>query len=473
MGLLISLTSCLGDLDVKQKAGISNNEAWKQPADADAALRGAMNLLRTTFSTSYIAWGEFRTGLWGPGISSEAATELIWKNQINAGNAHSEWRSMYSTINQANLIMQYVPEMEFGNEQDKNRILGSALYIRAFCYYWIARIWGDAPLCLQPFESDNQDDLYPSRSPKAMLFDQVEADLTEAIKYMENGTSAASNLPNIDAAYLLLTDYYMWMSKVEKDASALAKARISCDAVLDKASLLPVFSDIFNINNKLNDEIIFAITMQKDEKEGGFSSDWLVPIQYVSNQYIENPVKVGSHQQWSFITDEYKTLLGSVQSDQRKDATYSTFYDSGNKMDHQWINKYAGLWENGTRSFCSDIIIYRYADVLLFDAEIKCEEGDIPGALASLNQIAERAYGIKEFYSTGNKEDILDNILTEREKEFCAEGKIWWDFIRMGVVFEKVASLEGKDNNRNILLWPISQTALNLNPNLEQTEIEY
>ena len=72
-----------------------------------------------------------------------------------------------------------------------------------------------------------------------------------------------------------------------------------------------------------------------------------------------------------------------------------------------------------------------------------------------------------------DKETVLDNILTERLKEFCAEGKIWWDYIRMGVVFEKVPALKGKENNNNILLWPVSQSALNLNENLEQTEIEY
>ena len=219
--------------------------------------------------------------------------------------------------------------------------------------------------------------------------------------------------------------------------------------------------------------LIFAISMVKDEKEGGFASDWLVPIQYVSDKYIENPVKVGSHQQWSFMTDEYISILNEVPADTRIKATYETFHDDEKNADLRWINKYAGTWENGARSFCSDIVMYRYPDVLLFDAEICCEENDLDGALASLNQVAQRAYGEEDYYKTASKEDILDDILTERLKEFCGEGKIWWDYIRMGVVFDRVASLEGKENNKNILLWPVAQTALNLNDNLEQTEIEY
>ena len=471
-GIVFMMTACIGDLDVKQKAGISNNEAWESAADAEAAVNGGMNLLRAAFSSSYIAWGEFRTGLWGPGRASEAATELIWKNQINPGNAQASWKSLYNLINQANLILKYAPGIEFNNEADKNRVIGSGYYLRALSYYWIVRLWGDAPLCLEPFESDSQEGIFPFRAPKADILARIESDLVEAKRLM-TGTTASANRPNIDAVNVLMTDYYLWMYKVELDDTALAKARTSCDDVLGNKSLLPAFADIFNINNKLNGEVIFALSMVKDEKEGGFAADWLVPIQYVASQYVENPVKVGSHQQWSFITDEYKALFNSVPGDTRKDATYQTFYDDVMKTDLQWMNKYAGLWENSARSFCSDIIVYRYADVLLFDAEIKCYQDDISGAVSSLNEIAERAYGVQDYYEVTDKETVLDNILTERLKEFCAEGKLWWDYIRMGVVFEKVPSLKGKENNKNILLWPVSQSALNLNENLEQTVIEY
>ena len=43
----------------------------------------------------------------------------------------------------------------------------------------------------------------------------------------------------------------------------------------------------------------------------------------------------------------------------------------------------------------------------------------------------------------------------------------------MDVVFDKVSKLKGKQNNKNILLWPLSNDSLNGNPKLQQTEIEY
>ena len=42
--------------------------------------------------------------------------------------------------------------------------------------------------------------------------------------------------------------------------------------------------------------------------------------------------------------------------------------------------------------------------------------------------------------------DLNEAIVTERMKEFAAEGKLWWDFIRLGVVFKKAPYLIGREN---------------------------
>lgn len=467
----VLLGACHGDLDIAQKGGITTGGAWKTEGDAEAAKNGMMSTFRAAFATDYMYWGEYRTALWGKGIESQPARDQVYNNDISAAHPQTNWESLYTTINQCNLILKYTPGLDFGNEKDRERILGTALYGRAFCYYWIARIWGDAPLLLEGFESDKQNNLYPSRTSVAGLYAQVEADLTLAETYLKGQSAILANVATVEAVNTLQTDFYLWMYKVVKDDTALEKARTACTAVLGKKSLLPKYEDIFNVKQKLNAEVIFVWSMIKEEKEGGFQADWLVPIQYVSGQYIENPVKIGSHQQWAFITDNYKTIFASVASDSRRLATYDTFYDVEKKKELQWINKYAGTWENAARVFNSDIIVYRYADVLLFDAEIKNAQNRSDDAITNLNLIAERAYGVKDYYAKGQtKEKVDELILTERLKEFCGEGKLWWDLIRFGVVFDKVKSLEGRENSKNVLLWPVHQQSLNDNPNLKQTE---
>ena len=110
--------------------------------------------------------------------------------------------------------------------------------------------------------------------------------------------------------------------------------------------------------------------------------------------------------------------------------------------------------------------IFLYA--LLFKAEIENELNGTP--LSYLNQIAQRAYGKENYYpSTLTKEEINEAIFNERLKEFAAEGKSWWDYIRMGYVFTKIPSLLGRQNETNILLWPISSDCFENNPNIRQT----
>lgn len=474
--------SCHGDLDVVQKGQVTGGDAWNNQSNAQANMYGLMSTFRATFATDYMYWGEYRTQIWGKGNETQPAREYVYTNNIASTHAQADWTNLYTTINHANLILKYVPGIGFSDNAQKDQVLGVAYFVRAFCYYWIGRIWGDAPVLTDGFESDGQEGLYPSRDPADVVFQQVGSDLDAAVNHLLNAPSTTADLPTLVAAYTLQTDYYLWMAKVRQDNTALDKARTACDNALAAASgkqLLANFADIFSVTNKLNPEVIFAWPMKKDEKEGGFQADWLCAIQYVSEKYIENPVKVGSHQQWAMFTEEFRDIIdetlvnGVVVEDQRARVSYDYFLDvEKNNTTHRWINKYAGTWSEGTRIFDSDIIVYRYADLLMFDAEIKNDQNLKDEAITALNLIAQRAYNRANFYpKTLTKEEVYDTILREREKEFCAEGKLWWDFIRLGVVFEEVPSLVGREIEKNILLWPISNTSMDKNPNLVQTEI--
>lgn len=108
-----------------------------------------------------------------------------------------------------------------------------------------------------------------------------------------------------------------------------------------------------------------------------------------------------------------------------RSVSYDFFLDvEKNNTTHRWINKYAGTWTEGARIFDSDIIVYRYADLLMFDAEIKNDQNQKDAAVDAINQVAQRAYGRTNFYpKTLSKEEVDAVLLREREKEFCAEGQ--------------------------------------------------
>ena len=468
---LFFLNACHDDLNITQKSAISAPSMWQDEDDANSAMYGLYNQFRSTFSSGLIFWGEYRTGLWGDGLTGQTARDQVYQNQIPTNHTFADWGDLYSTINDANLILKYVPFIPFKDEIKKNKILANAYYVRAFCYYWIGRIWGDAPVLLNGFESDKQDDLYPTRQSANEVFQQVGEDIENGIKLMPTNITDR-NLASTGSLNMLKADYCLWMYKVRKaDNSMLENAETSISFVLNSQnySFENSFSAIFT--NELGKEIIFAWSYIQDEYTGGYPADYLVPSQYISVSAIENPVKVGSHQQWTFYTEEYKALLSENVNDQRRKVSFETYFDVSKNATFQWINKFTGTWLNGTRIFDSDIIVYRYADAILLDAEIKLAKKDLNGALTSLNKIAKRAYGVDNYYTSSvSPNELTDNILKERMKEFAAEGKLWWDYIRMGVVFQKAPYLKGRENETNVLLWPISQTSINKNPNLIQTQ---
>lgn len=466
----VLLTSCHGDLDITQKSEISANSMWKSESDATSAMYGLYNKFRAAFSSGYVYWGEYRTGLWADGLAGQVDRDQVYQNQIATNHGYANWADLYTTINLANLIIKYTPNISFSNEDAQNKVLANAYYVRAFCYYWIGRVWGNAPLLLEGFESDQQEGLFPTRQSADEIFKQVGSDIEEALKLIPASVSSR-NMASNGSINMLKADYNLWMYKVRNAGDAsLNNAATAVNAVLNNSlySLDKSFANIFK--NEQGSEIIFAWSYIQDEYVGGYPGDYLVPSQYVSAEAIENPVKVGSHQQWCFYTDEYKELLSENKEDQRTIVSYETYFDAPKNATFQWINKFAGTWTNGTRIFDADVIVYRYADAVLFDAEIKMAKKDLGGAITALNKIAERAYGTANFYpSSLSANDLNEAIVTERMKEFAAEGKLWWDYIRLGVVFKKAPYLVGRDNELNVLLWPVAQTSINKNPNLTQT----
>ncbi len=467
---LMMLPSCNDDLNVENISSVASTSMWKDKDDAEAAMYGLYNQFRSAFSWGYIFWGEYRTGLWGDGLISETSRWQVFQNQIPTNHTYADWTDLYTTINDANLLIKYTPSISFKNETEKNTILANAYFVRAFCYYWIGRIWGDAPILLNGFESDKAEDLYPTRNPAVEVFKQVENDIQQALSLMPDSINTR-NLASPGGINMLRADYDLWMYKVRNAGeSYLNDAKVAIQTVLNDPnySLEDDYSNIFDDN--LGSEIIFAWSYIQDEYEGGFPTDYLVPSQYISSEYINNPVTTGSHQQWEFLTPDYEAFLSSDPSDTRTKETFETFYDPGKKATFQWINKYKGHWINDTRIFDSDIIVYRLADAILFDAEIKMYQKDIVGATKDLNVIARRAYKKENYYHNMMTADQLkESLVSERKKEFGAEGKLWWDFIRLGVAFKENPYLTGRENENNVLLWPISQSSINKNPNLKQT----
>ena len=167
--------------------------------------------------------------------------------------------------------------------------------------------------------------------------------------------------------------------------------------------------------------------------------------------------------------------------DYRKDVTYFT---SGKTISGQTVTfaphiyKYRPTSHPGPQD--TNWPIYRYAEVLLFNAEALNELGRTAEAVTFLNQVRARARK-----GTGNEnrpqpanysgpmtqDAVRDAIIEERRIETVFEGDRWFDLIRRGPAYFLNAMKRdpyATDVTATDMLWPIPQRAIDANSNLTQ-----
>jgi hypothetical protein len=108
----------------------------------------------------------------------------------------------------------------------------------------------------------------------------------------------------------------------------------------------------------------------------------------------------------------------------------------------------------------NDFPVYRYADVLLMQAECNVRLGNVTAAAPFLNQVRERA-GLSDIAAP-----TLDNIYDERGFELNMEGHRRQDMIRFGKFLLPHGFVQTTPAYR--MLFPIPTEALNANTTLKQ-----
>lgn len=471
LSVSVLLSSCHGDLNVEQPSYFTTASMWTSESDAESAVNGMYSLFRVAFNENLAVYGDLRGALYGPGMISSKDYDRLAANDLSRDITGSNWAAIYTVINECNLILKYAPQIEFSSESKRNEVMANAYFVRGWCYFQIARIWGDAPVVTSGYESETQEDMYPSRNPQAEVFAQVENDANEAVRLMPASVSGIHKA-NAASVNMLKADYYLWKAKrLGGGDAALNEARTAVNEVLgnSKFGFEDNFADIFGVENEKSKEIIFSMDFTRNEYTGGYPSMFLGVEQYLEDKSLaNNPIPIGSHNQYLSITDEYEAFLTS-EYDTRSEVSFGVYQEPSIRW--RWIAKYEGEWTSETRYFSSDLIVYRYAEAILMQAEIENALNNPAGATAALGRIAQRAYGDQSKYaSLSDKAEIDKVIVDEILREFVAEAKSWWTFVRFGVAFDRVPSLNGREGETNILLWPVATACINTNPNIKQTD---
>ena len=475
--LFILPTSCKKAIEVLPTSILTSSTFWKTESDAIGALNGMYVNLRSDAAINLFILGEARAQTMSQALAGTVGLDIYYLNSLNVDNISVSWGGFYKTIDAANLLLKYVPEINITMAGSKNNILAQAYTMRAFCYFVMAKAWGGVPIRTEPTEGYDPLTIQKERASVDDVFKLIKADLNQAILLFPNNNFATGrNTWTKAGANTLKADVFLWTAKLMNGGNADLQTALTAlnDVQSADVGLLPVFADIFNYNNKGNREVIMSSRFQVNESANNY-------YEYMYVNASNNPSNV------SQATKDYVGVIGSGNAgnsimqvaapvralftvdDTRKGAAFYEIRSTTNA----YIASIAGTKGNGTvvsgiRHFKNDVMIYRYADVLLMKAEAKNALGQDPSP--EINLVRTRAYGAANMgirtYVNDTKDTNDAAILQERLLELVTEGKRWDDVRRFDKVNNLVPSMAGAPAFK--LLFPIGTSVISLEPKVTE-----
>ncbi|SEW51095.1 RagB/SusD family nutrient uptake outer membrane protein [Chitinophaga arvensicola] len=328
----------------------------------------------------------------------------------------------YLTISRANAVLDKIDASAIP-DSSKKQFKGEALFLRAFVYFDLVRLYGKVPLVIRTeTTSEAQND---KRNDVTEVYAQIEKDLQ----------AAASSLP---AVYTNANDYGRatagsangLLGKVYVTEKKWAAATTVLKNVTGY-TLLTDYAALYNPAAAINPEVLFTIRFKKglSPSEGNYFFTDMVPFSFYFNgvAYGGSNNNRPTHDIVSAYETGDKRLIASLDTVSYKNATTT---QPGN-----YVKKYLdppGATGDGGNSFP----VLRYADVLLLQAEALNEQGYSaatgPGsAFDFLNQVRRRAGLLgKTQTELPDQGSFRDAIFAERRVELAFENNRWFDLIR-------------------------------------------
>jgi hypothetical protein len=507
--IILSIWSCKKDfLDREPLDQFSESSLWGSENDVLAALNGCYSGWE---SGSYIFYLDC--------ASDNAFNPYPWEGYMQLGNAGllsanntgvNKWG--FNTIQKCNWFLANIGKTTI-NEDLKKRTAAEARFLRAYQYFLLSQLYGDAPLITANLTTEEANAI--TRTPKA-----------EVVKFVLDELAAIA--PDLPDSYSGSDE-----GRVTKGAAWSLKARTelfnqqyqnciaSCNNVIGKYTLYPSYTDMFRIQYEHNSEIIldveyiandvplYNLGVTVPESNGGWWS--INPTQNLVDSYemsngklITDPTS-GYNPEDPYNNRDPRLLASIIAPGSLYEGNY---FDPLNpsSIDYYAAYSYTGyvakkyishladipdMWNSGL-----NIPVIRYAEVLLTYAEAKIELNQLDNTVYdAIDQVRRRA-GMpvtdRTVYNSQTK--MRELIRRERRSELALEGLRWFDVQRWriagtvmnGPVYgsrlgsvnptngkltltsQRILSENRTFNEAKNYLWPIPQSEIDINKNLVQ-----
>ena len=413
-------------------------------------------------------------------LSQAPSYTNLWEN---------DWKAYYAAIFRCNTLIEKGDNIQWTSAAKKGTYLGEAHALRALCYFDMVRMFENIPL----IEKATQDNV-PQADPDA-VYDLIFRDLKFAIENIPadaypkaNAASNDGHVTKYGAEGILARAYLFYKGRFGKEPAGCTK-QDALDACLDiigsgEFGLVENFKNLWpaassgpitvgseesysyedwlassTFAGQGNKEFIISMKCNDTQDYNGNNDGnrWIVNIGLRGIQAIDcSPYGYG----WGICTVNPELVKAYGVGDQRKAASVIDVVGEGIEQkegfedciadQRQYTGYYVKKYTPMATTDCTplpfawgvtvgdamteqwqDVIILRYADVLLMAAELGA-----PNAQQYFNMVRERAYREDNGNINSNYSEVTvseDAIMKERRLEFALEGIRYYDLLRQGI----------------------------------------
>ncbi|EKB49430.1 RagB/SusD family nutrient uptake outer membrane protein [Cecembia lonarensis] len=452
----VFLNSC--SLDVEPRFNSNLEDVLNSPAGIESALNSIYGNLRSLehYGRDMFAKSDaLADGVRAIGNSGRLVAEN--NNQVNAHFSPAFWQKSYAAIGELNLILdQLEAGVEGATDAHLRQWEGEARFLRALYYFDLVKVYAYIPTAIyQPGVVDQggipmpllavriADVAFLNEFPRASIqqvYIQITNDLIRSANILRNSGRRGVQYASDGAALALLSRVALYAGNWQLAADSANAALLS-----GVGQLLSGQEYVDGWATPVHPESFFEVRVQTPEESLGVN----LSLQGTYNTLLdlENKNIRGG---WGDLIPSLKVTgffgltpqqTGNPASDNnnwdvtRNEDIRSKLFTTGNdqKFARRQIESIKFMGKNGF-AYGDNIPVIRASEMVLNRAEALFQLGRDAEALESLNQFkVSRGLDRVELF----RQEILDEILEERFKEFAFEGQRFFDLKRYGLAIDK------------------------------------
>ena len=416
--LMACAVSCSNDFFGQYPSNnVTEGNFYQTEADFNQGVYACYAKLKTEmgFYRSELSYRADEADLESMAVSTQDRYDLDHFQQNSSNPILSAvWNAWYNGIYRCNDVLDHIKTTSLSSEK-MDQYKGECLFIRSWYNFMLYKV----------------------------LLECLETDLKEAIRLLPATRPAEKARVSKIAAQALLGKVYLTY-KMYPEAEAVLSGALADSGY----GLMPTTAAAFDVSNKMNKEIIFALCYNKSNSFGhgywwssntGVEADRRIPTPQSRALFDE-----AKDNRWPLIHDFIK-ISSSVYAMPKWNDTYDATY---------------------TDQVGNDFPLIRYADVVLSYAEALGLGGRIPDAIPYLNQTRTRA-GLDPLPDGPMSEEAFrKELCDERGREFTYEGQRWFDLVRLGLAVDYFHSL-GYAIDEHELIFPIPNDQIEIYNNTQ------